>query len=108
MKCCRAIWLTFRAAKAFLATEGDPLAGKEAILRGFEQIGPSLVWSRALRQLYETRIDWEGVRAKRALLSDRCRASIDFINGLADYVRPAFPEGRHPGHAHISDLGRIR
>lgn len=103
----RAIWLTFRAAKAYLATEGELITGKDAILRDFEQIGPSSELSSALRQLHETRVYWEGVRAKRALLFERYRASIDFINGLADYVQPIVPERKYRTHAQISDLGRI-
>jgi predicted nucleotidyltransferase len=100
----RTIWLTFRAAKAYLATEGELIAGKEAILMGFEQASLSSEWSSALRQLYETRINWEGVRARRALLFERYRSSIDFLNGLADYVQPIGPERKRHQH---SISGRI-
>jgi len=103
----RAIWHAFKAAKAYLVTEGELITGKNAILRNFEQIGASSELSSVLRQLYETRRYWEEVRANKAFLVDRYRTSIDFINSLADYVQLHFHESKYHMRAQMSGQGRI-
>jgi len=82
-----AIRCTFRAAKAYLVTEGELATGKDAILRKFQEINPRPELSSALRRVREARDNWEEVRVSRALLLDRLRASLDFVNGLGDHVQ---------------------
>jgi len=82
-----AIWCTFRAAKAYLVTEGELITGKDAISRKFRELNPRPELSSALGRVREARGNWEEVRANRDLLIDRYRASLDFVNGLADHVR---------------------
>lgn len=94
-----AIWCTFRAAKDYLVAEGELATGKGAILMEFQEINPRQELSSALRQVLEARDHWEEVRASRALLLDRLRASLDFVNGLAEYVQrqPSWPQPAFAG-----------
>jgi len=82
-----AIWCTFRAAKAYLVTEGELDTGKDAILRKFRAISPRPALSSALGRVGEARDHWDEVRVSGTLLLDRYRDSLDFVNGLADLVQ---------------------
>lgn len=97
-----AIWCTFRAAKAYLVTEGELVTGKDAILRMFREISPRPELSSALRRVREARDYWEEIRASRALLLDRFHASLDFVNELTEYVQ------RHSSQSHSADAHVFR
>jgi len=96
-----AIWCTFRAAKDYLVAEGELATGKGAILMEFQDINPRQDLNSELRKVLEARDHWGEVRVNRVLLLDRLRASLDFVNGLADYAQ------RHPSRPRLACAGVV-
>jgi len=83
----QSIWCTYRAAKAYLAAEGDLVTGRDATQERLEQVAPQLKLGYVPRRLSEIRNCWEEVRGHKALLIEGLRDSISFMDGLADRVR---------------------